>query len=259
MRVVVLSIHELQHHDAVSQVQGRLHRVGQPLLGGGLDRQPVDDDLDVVLFLLLQRGRIGQRIDHSVDAYAAVALGVQLVEQVDELTLAGAHHRCEHLEAQALVHREDLVDDLLRRLAGDALTAHRAVRGAGARVEQTQVVVHLGDRADGRPRIAVGRLLVDGHRRRQALDEVDVGFVHLAEELARVSGQRLDVAALSLGEDRVESQRRLARTGQAGEHDQRVAWQVEIDALQVVFARTLDYQAISHATFSFNDEVLPKT
>ena len=39
---------------------------------------------------------------------------------------------------------------------------------------------------------------------RQALDEVDVGLVHLAEELPGVGGERLDVAALALGEDRVE-------------------------------------------------------
>jgi hypothetical protein len=48
------------------------------------------------------------------------------------------------------------------------------------------------------------RLLVDRDRRRQALDEVDVGLVHLAEELAGVGRQRLDVAALALGVDRVE-------------------------------------------------------
>ena len=211
-----------------------------------LDRQPVDDHLDVVLLLLLQRRRVGQRIHHPVDPHPAVALRVQLVEQVDELALAGAHHRSEHLEAQAFVHREHLVDDLLRGLPGDALTADRAVRGAGARVEQAQVVVDLGDGADGRPRVAVGGLLVDGHRGRQALDEVDVGFVHLAEELARVRRQRLDVAPLALGEDRVERQRRLARTGQPGEDDQRIAWQVEVDASQVVLARTLDDQAVSH-------------
>ena len=259
MRVVVLAVDELQHHDAVGQVQRRLDRIGQPLLGGGLDREPVDDHLDVVLLLLLQLRRFGQRIHHAVDPHAAVALRVQLVEQVDELALAGAHHRCEHLEAQALVHGEHLVDDLLRRLAGDALAAHRAVRGACPRVEQTQVVVDLGDGADGRPRVAVGRLLVDGHRGREALDEVDVGLVHLAEELPRVRGQRLDVAALPLGEDRVERQRRLARPGQPGEHDQRVAWQIEVDASQVVLARTLDDQAVSHAHPLSNDTVLPKT
>ena len=224
-------------------------------MADGLDRQPVDDHLDVVLLLLLQRRRLGQRIHHAVDPHPAVALRVQLVEQVDELALAGAHHRCEHLEAQALVHREHLVDDLLRGLPGDALTAHRAVRRAGPRVQQPQVVVDLGDGADGRARVAVGGLLVDRHRGRQALDEVDVGLVHLAEELPRVRRQRLDVAPLALGEDRVERQRRLARAGQAGENDQRIARQVEVDASQVVLPRTLDDQAVSHPVYPPEDIV----
>ena len=246
VRMVVLAVDELQHDDAVGQVQRRLHRIGQPLLGAGLDRQPVDDHLDVVLFLLLQLRRVGQRIHHAVDADPAVTLRVQLVEQVDELALAGAHHRREHLEPQALVHRQHLVDDLLGGLPGDPLPAHRAVRRAGPGIQQAQVVVHLGDGADGRPRVAVGRLLVDGDRRRQALDEVDVGLVHLAEELARVRRQRLDVTPLPLGEDRVERQRRLARPRQPGEHDQGVARQVKVDASQIVLAGTLDDQAVSH-------------
>ena len=247
VRRIVVVVDELQHHDAVGQAQRGLHRVGQPLLGGGLDRQPVDDHLDVVLLLLLQLRRVGQRMHHAVDPDPAVALRVQLVEQVDELALAGAHHRGEHLEPGALVHGEHLVDDLLRRLPGDPLTADRAVRGARPRVQQAQVVVDLGDGADGRSRVAVGGLLVDGHRRRQTLDEVDVRLVHLTEELPRVRRQRLDVAALALGEDRVERQRRLARTGQPGEHDQGIARQVKVDASQVVLAGTLDDQAVSHS------------
>ena len=216
-------------------------------LAAGLDGEAVDHHLDVVLLLLLQLRRIGQRMHHTVDPHPAVALRVELVEQVGELTLSGAHHRSEHLEPGALRHCQHLVDDLLRCLTGDPLAADRAVRRARARVQQPQVVVDLGDGADGRSRVAVRRLLVDRHRRRKTLDEVDVRLVHLPEELARVGRQRLHVAALALGEDRVEGQRRLARSGQPGEDDQRVARQVEIDAAQVVLARTLDDQAVSHA------------
>ena len=223
VRVVVLAVDELQHHDAVGELQRRLHRVGEPLLGGGLHGQAVDDHLDVVLLLLLQRRRVGERVHHPVDADPAVALAVELVEQVDELALARPHHRREHLKPQALVHRQHLVDDLLRGLPRDPLTAHRAVRRPGPGVQEPQIVVDLGDGADRRPRVAVGGLLVDRDRGRQALDEVDVGLVHLTEELAGVRRQRLDVAPLALGEDGVERQRRLARPGQPGEDDQRFA------------------------------------
>ena len=85
-----------------------------------------------------------------------------------------------------------------------------------------------------------GRLLLDRDRRRQALDVVDVGLLHHAQELARVGRQRLDVAALAFGVDGVERERGFAGTGQAGDHDQLVARQVEIDVLQVVRPRAAD-------------------
>ena len=104
---------------------------------------------------------------------------------------------------------QDLVDDRLDRLARDRPAADRAVRPADARVEQAQVVVDLGDGADRRARVARGRLLVDRDRRREALDRVHVRLLHHLEELPRVGGERLDVAALALGVDRVEGERGL--------------------------------------------------
>ena len=141
---------------------------------------------------------------------------------------------------------EHRVHDLLRRLRPHLFATHRAVLDADARAEQAQVVVDLGDGADGRARVAVGGLLVDRNRGRQALDEVDVRLVHLAEELARVGAQRLDVAALPLRKDGVERERRLARTAEPAEDDQRVAGQVEVNALEVVFARAADDEPVIH-------------
>ena len=96
----------------------------------------------------------------------------------------------------------------------------------------------FGDRADSRARVALGRLLVDRDRRRQALDRIDVGLVHLAQELPRVGRQRLDVAALPLRVDGVEGKARLAGAREPGDDDQGVARQLEGDILEVVLART---------------------
>ena len=123
---------------------------------------------------------------------------------------------------------------------GDRLAAVVAVGLADPRPEQAQVVVDLGDGADRRARVARGRLLVDRDRRREPLDRVDVGLLHLAQELARVGRQRLDVAALALGVDRVEGEARLARAREPGDDDQRVARQLDVDALEVVRAGARD-------------------
>ena len=243
-RVVGLEVDQLGGEQAAGQPEGGLDRVGEPPLGARLHGQAVDHDVDGVLELLLQRGRAGERDHLAVDPGAGEALALQLGEQVGVLALAAAHDRREHLEPGALGHGHQPVDDLLRGLPADRLVADRAVRHARAGPEQAQVVVDLGDGADRGARVAAGGLLVDRDRGRQALDEVDVGLVHLPEELARVGAQRLDVAALALGEDRVERERGLARAGQPGEHHEGVARQVEVDVLEVVLAGAAHHQLV---------------
>ena len=198
------------------------------------------------LYFLSRIGGSVELDDLAVDPGPAEAFCGQLAEDLDVLTLAAADHRSEDLEPGALLQRHQPVDDLLRRLPADRLAADRAVRPAGAGVQQPQVVVDLGDGADRRTRVAAGGLLVDGDRRRQTLDEVDVRLVHLTQELPRVRGKRLDVAALTLGEDGVEGQTRLAGSGQSGEDDQRIPRQIEGDVPQVVLARTPDDETVSH-------------
>ncbi len=116
-----------------------------------------------------------------------------------------------------------------------------------ARVEQAQVVVDLGHRADRRARVARGRLLVDRDRRREPVDRVDVGLLHHLQELPRVGGERLDVAALPLGVDRVEGERRLAGAGEAGDADERVAREPHGDVLEVVLAGAVDDELFDRA------------
>ena len=144
------------------------------------------------------------------------------------------HQRRPDGELRAQLEAEDLIDDLLLGLPLDRPPADPAVRMADARVEQTQVVVHLGDRAHGGARVAGGGLLVDGDGRREPLDGVDVGLVHLPQELARVRRQALDVAPLPFGVDGVEGEARFPRARQAGDDDETVAREPEGDVLEVV-------------------------
>ena len=189
---------------------------------------------------------VGQVVELAVDQGAGKALVGQVLEEGVVGALAAVDHGGEDLEAGALLQLHDPVDDLLRRLPGDRRAVVGTVRDADAGEEQPEVVVDLGDGADRGAGVSAGRLLVDGDGRRQALDEVDVGLVHLPEELAGVGGKRFDVAPLALGVDGVEGQRALARPGQTGEHDELVAGQLEVDALEVVFACSLHHQRVGH-------------
>ena len=239
-RGIPLLVDEVDLHHSPGEPEGRLDRVGDAAEDVVARHEAVDDHGDVVLVALLQHRRLGELDELAVDDRAGVALGAELAEEVDELALLLADDRRDDLVARALGQLHELVGDLLHGLALDDLAAHGAVRHADARPEQAHVVVDLGDRADGRARVAVGGLLVDRDRGAEPLDEVDVGSVDLPEELAGVRAQRLDVAALALGEDRVEGEAGLSGAAEAREDDERITRDVEVDVLEIVHAGTAD-------------------
>ena len=245
------AVDHVDDHEALAEAGGGLDRLRQPQAQVGLHDEPVDDDVDRVLELLVELGDAVVEQDlHAVDLRAREALADQLLEDVLVLALAVAHERRVDREPRALVEPQHLVDDRVDRLAGDRLAADRAVRPADPRVEQAEVVVDLGDRADGRARVARGRLLVDRDRRAEAVDVVDVRLLHHLEELARVRGERLDVAALPLRVDRVEGKARLPGAREPGDADQAIPRQPDGDVLQVVLAGAVDDQFVGSHSWS---------
>jgi hypothetical protein len=193
-----------------------------------------------MLLHLVERDVLAQVADRSVDAHAREAAAPRGHEQLLVFALPVANERSEDQKTRALFVLADLIDDLLYGLSDDRDAVVRTMWDSDAREQQAQVVVDLGDGAHGRPRIARRSLLVDRHRRRESFDEVDVRLLHLSEELARVGRQGFNVAALSFGVDRVERERRLPRSREARDHDHLVAWDLDVDVLEVVLARALD-------------------
>lgn len=84
--------------------------------------------------------------------------------------------------------------------------------------------MELGDCADRRTRIVPSRFLADRDRGAQTGEEIDIWLWKLADELARVGGETLQVSALSLCVERVESERAFSAAGNTGKADQLVAW-----------------------------------
>ena len=238
-----IATHDLDQ--TVSEPQCGLERIGEPSAVVGAHDEAVDDHGDVVIDLAIELGRFGEIDQDAVDHGAHEALLARILEEVAELALAATHQRREDLDLDAAGPGEDDVGDLRGRLLGDVAAAVGAVRRAGARVEQAQVVVDLGDGAHGGPRIRTGGLLLDRDRRGEPLDRIDVGFLHEPEELPGIGGERLDVAALAFGEDRVERERRLAATRQPGDDRQLIPGDRDVDVLEIVLAGTAYDQGVT--------------
>ena len=190
--------------------------------------------------VLLERRHLVNSHDLAIYAHTRKALVADVVDHVFLLPLAVAYDRGQHHEPCALIQSEHAIGDLLHALAGDLHAALRAVRDTNAGVEHSQVVVDLGDRRHGGPRVTAGGLLVDRDGRGQTLDVINVGLVHLPEELPGVRGETLHVAPLPLRVQGVERKARLAAAGQAGDDRQLIPGDLNTDVLEVVLAGTND-------------------
>ena len=233
-------IGNLRHRKPISKFERLFERIRQPRRDVRPHHQAIDHHIDVVGELLVECRYFGDLVEIAVDFDALKTLAHEFGEFLAVLALAAAHHRRQQIKPGAFGQRHDAVDHLRDGLALDRQSGRRRIGYADARPEQPHVIVDFGDGADRRARIARGGLLLDGNGRRQAVDLIDVRLLHHLQELTRVSRQALDIPALALGIDGVEGERGLARAGQAGEHHQPVARNVEVDVFEIVLARAAD-------------------
>ena len=140
----------LHHPDlyvAVGKLGGAFDRLGDAAQGVLAHGDPVHDDLDGVLELLVELyGLVVEAAHLAVDPHAREALAAQVFEELGKLPLAPPHDRGEHKGASAGRSGHNLVGHLVGRLLLDDAAALRAVGDADARKEETQVVVESRSR-----------------------------------------------------------------------------------------------------------------
>ena len=188
--------------------------------------------------VLVELDVVRQLAHFTVDAHPGEAFRHQAAQQLHVGALLATHHGGQQLITGALGQLEDLIDHLVDRLGPDRAVALRAVGLTGTAEQEAQVVLNLRNRAHRGARVMAGGFLIDRDRRREPLDRIHIGLVHLPEELPGVRRQALDVTALTLGKNRVERERTLAAAAYAGEHHQLVAGNGDVDVLEVVLAGT---------------------
>ena len=240
------SIGRVEIRQAIRELERGLEAVGQARLDPFADDDAVDDDLDVVLVFLVERGGVLDRVELAVDAHPLEARLLPLGELLPVLALAASDDGGEEVVAAAFGQRHHAVDHLADLLRFDREAGGGRIRNADAGPEQAQIIVDFGDGGDRRARVAAGGLLLDRDGGREAVDMLDVRLLHHLEELARVGGQTLDVAALAFGVDGVEGEARLARAAEAGDHRQALARDVDVDGFEIMFARATDRNVSEH-------------
>src|SRR5258708_25533613 len=221
--------------------EGGLQGVGETVGYVGFEDQAVDYYVDPVLFVAVQVREIVRRevVHLAVDAAAGVAFLPDIFDLLAVLAVAAANYGRQELDAGSFWQLQNSVDYLLHGLLRNLPPAVRAVRAAYACVEEAQIIIDFGDRANRGARVAAGGLLVNRNCRAKTLNVVDVGLVHLAEELAGVSGERFYVAALTFGVEGIEGQGTLAGAREAGDNYQLISRDFNIYVLEVLLPRAV--------------------
>ena len=222
--------------------QRRLDRLHRPHALGAEQAEAVGHHVEPL-------ARAARRVDRALGLHPGVAarrqplrdfLGAGRRRQLDR-----KRHRQPRVAGVAGA-RQQVGEDGFRRVVAHELGSLPVEQLRRPRPQQLQVVVQLGHRADRAARVAHRIGLVDGDRRRHAVDAIDRRPVHAVEELARVGAEGLDVAPLPFGIQRVEHQARLARAARAGDHRHLAGAQIEVEVLEVVLSGAADADASGH-------------
>ena len=209
-------------------------RFGQPLSPVTGAAKTVDAHVNVVAVGLVQGWRGFEIGFVTVNAACQQALFDELAEEVRVGAFSGTHHGTPHRHGVALQVPKDVVHDLLNGAPRHFAATFWAVGFAHAGPQQAQVILNLGDRGHGGAGVVRPLLLVDGNGWRKALDAVAIGFLHLADELARIGGKRFHIPSLTLGVQRVKGQGGFARARNAAHDHKAAAWKANVHVLQVV-------------------------
>ena len=185
----------------------------------------------------------------AVHAHPYETLAAHAVEEFAVVTLAILHQGRQQHDALAGIGFQQQPDDLLLGVLHHRFARLPRERITRPGIEEAQEVEDFRRRAHGGTRVLVRRLLFDADDGREPRNLVHVGPFHAAEEVACIGRERFDVAALTLGIERVEGQRRLARAGQPGDDRQATARYGHVHILQVVDASTEDFYGTSALSF----------
>ena len=181
----------------------------------------------------------------AINPHTNESFALDLFDNVPEFARLVFNQRRDHDDFCLRLVGENLIDDLLGRLPVKWSPRQRIMRLTDCRIKHAQIIVRFRRGRDCRSRIRAGAALLDSDGRGKTLDEIDIRLFHLIEELPRVSRETFDVTPLPFGIKRIEGERRFPRAAQPRNDHQFLTWDIQVEVLQIVLARTTDLDDFS--------------
>ena len=154
--IAFFAFHGGNDGDAICQANGGLKGFSQSLLQIFTYLEAVNYHFNSVFAFLVERRCFIEFMDSAIDARPYKALSAQLVDQRQVFALAFTHDWREQHQLAAFRHSQHLVHHLADGLCGQRQVVIGAHGDAHAGKKQAQVVVNLGNGADGRTWVVRG-------------------------------------------------------------------------------------------------------
>ena len=161
-----------------------------------------------IVILIAVELHAGQSLAHlAIYADIEVALLAHLLEEFLIMTFTATHQRSKDINALAFIVVQNKVENLFFGILHHLFAGEIRIGLACTSIQQTEVIVHFRCSAYRRARILVRRLLLDGYYRAQPRYLVNIRTFQIAQEVAGIGRESLDIAALPLCKKSIECQR----------------------------------------------------
>ena len=237
---------QFDDNQATGMGTGSFDGVGQAAAQTFFQHQTVHHQLNVVLLVLFALDFFRQVIEDAVHPDTGKAALPGVLEDLGMFTLLAPNHRRQDDETGALTQSFHLVHNLVNSLAGNFLAALGAMGRTHSGPKEAEIVIDFRHRTDGRAGVLGSGLLVNRNGRRQALNGIHIGLVHLAQELPGVGRKTLHIPPLPFRINGIKGQAGLTGTGQAREHHQLISGDGHIHILQIILSCASNYNLVIH-------------
>ena len=140
----------------------------------------------------------------------------------------------DEIDATPYGERLDVGQHVLHRMLAHLFSCRGGDCMPYASIEQTEIFVDLRRGGYGRAGVTADDALLDSDRRWQTTYPVGLGLCHTPDELTRIRGEALYIAALPLGIECIEGQRTLSRATHACDDDKLPAGDLEVYILEII-------------------------
>src|ERR1051326_6593830 len=112
------------------------------------------------------------------------------------MTFTTANQRRKKYYFLSFIFLKNIFNDLLLTELHHFLSCIVAVCLADARKQQTQKIIHLGNRANSRAGIFISSFLFNGNYRGKSRTLINIRALHIADKLARISAEAFHIPAI---------------------------------------------------------------